>query len=435
MERIAIIGTGIAGLGCARQLQGRAHLTLFERESWVGGHTNTVEVTAHPGDQGGADGDRVPIDTGFMVFNRVTYPRLCALFDELDVPIKPTSMSFGVHHVGEGLAYASGGLAELFAQPQNALSPGFWGMVRDITRFNRRAQETLDDKTAHGLSLATFLERERLGRRFRDHYLVPMTGAIWSTPPDRMLDFPAATLFRFMSNHGLLRMKGHHPWYTVDGGSRAYRERLIAPFRDRIATGRAATRVERLPGKGVTVICERGAQETFDRVVIATHADEALALLAVPTSDERRLLGVFRYQKNPVLLHTDAGVMPRARRAWASWNYRLDPAENGGVRASTHYWMNNLQGVSETQDYFVSVDDPGLVDLEKVLWSHTYTHPTFDEATAAAQPELPHLNATGPIYFAGSYFRYGFHEDALMAGQAAAEAVCAHLSPHAVVTL
>ncbi|MCC5806336.1 MAG: FAD-dependent oxidoreductase [Opitutales bacterium] len=413
METIAVIGTGISGMAAALRLHELAHLTLFERETWVGGHTNTVIVRE--------EAETVPVDTGFMVYNEVTYPRLTRLFAELNVPTMPTEMSFGVYHAGADLSYCGSSLNRIFGDRRNLARPRFYGMLRDILRFNREAPGILDSPENELMTLDEFLARGRYGSMFRDFYLIPMTGAIWSTPPDRMLRFPARTLVRFLHNHGLLGVNTHFPWRTVRGGSREYRERLIAPFRDRIRTGCPARSVHVGPDYA-EVRDAAGRAHRFDRVVIATHADEALALRSNPSQDEERLLGVFRYTKNPVKLHTDASVMPPQRRTWASWNYRMDPSPDGG-RASTHYWMNSLQKVSAQTDYFVSVDDPGLVDPAKVLWEKDFTHPTFDCATRAAQEELPRLNQGRRVYYAGSYFRFGFHEDGLMSGLDAADAV------------
>ena len=400
-------------MAAALRLHESARLTLFERETWIGGHTNTVTVREGT--------ETVPVDTGFMVYNEVTYPRLTRLFAELKVPTMPTEMSFGVYHAGAGLSYCGSSLNQVFGDRRNLLRPRFYGMLREILRFNREAPALLDSPESEMMTLEAFLARGRYGRMFRDYYLIPMTGAIWSTPPDRMLRFPARTLVRFLHNHGLLGVNTHIQWRTVRGGSREYRERLIAPFRDRIRTGCPARSVHAAPDH-VEVRDTTGRAHRFDRVVIATHADEALALRANPAPDEQRLLGVFRYAQNPVKLHTDASVMPPHRRTWASWNYRMDPSPDGG-RASTHYWMNRLQNVSERTNYFVSVDDPGLVDPAKVLWEKDFTHPTFNCATRAAQEELPRLNRGGRVYYAGSYFRYGFHEDGLMSGLDAADAV------------
>lgn len=410
-------------MSAAARLASSCELTLFERNSYVGGHTNTVVVSS--GDQA------VPVDTGFMVYNEVTYPRLTALFCDLGVETQPTDMSFGVHHRSRDLYWSSRFPFGFLAQTRNLARPAFWRMVRDLTRFNRQATRILDDPAWSERSMADLVESLGLSRTFLDLYLLPMIAAIWSSPHDQMLEFPAVTMIRFLHNHGLLGVTTQHPWRTVVGGSRQYREKLIAPFRDRIELARPATGLTRTPEGRVVVADSTGARHLFDAVIVATHGDEALALLEQPTDDETRLLGAFSYAANEVVLHTDEHVMPPRRRAWASWNYEIHPTYpdgTGALAASTHYWMNALQKLPTAQPYFVSVNPaPASIDPAKICWSTTYHHPTFDLPAARAQRELPLLNAAGPIYFAGSYFRYGFHEDALMAGEAAASAL---LSSH-----
>ncbi len=426
MSRIAIIGTGIAGVGTARFLHRAGHdLTLFEQDDRVGGHTNTVEAEEPPATPGEAT-RRVPIDTGFMVFNKVTYPLLCRLFDELQVPVKKTTMSFSVRDDATGLEWCGSSLNHLFAQRKNLFSIRFWRMLAQINRFNKEAVAALDDPAASDESLGDYVRRRGYGQDFFDLYLVPMSSAVWSTPPELMLSFPATTLLRFFHNHGFLGLHTQHQWWTVDGGSREYLKRLIAPFRDRILTACPATRVVRHgPGQGVTVLSGDGASRRFDQVVIATHADQALRLLVNPTPDEIDLLGAFKYQANTATLHTDASVMPRAPLAWSAWNYQLGRDEIGRLRPATHYYMNALQGVSERERYFVSVNGVEDIDPAKVIKTIPYEHPLFDLAAVRAQPRLPALNAaakgTTETYFAGSYFRYGFHEDAFMSAVHLAE--------------
>lgn len=403
MQRAAIIGTGIAGMASAHFLKERYDLTLYEKNDYVGGHTNTVTV-----DEGGRP---VPIDTGFMVYNEATYPNLTKLFRELDVPTTPTSMSFSVRHAPSGLEWCGTGVSGLFAQRRNLFRPSFYRFLAEVNRFNRESVEVLEEPGAEELTLAEFAVREGYSDGFLERYLVPMSSAVWSTAPGGMLDFPAATLVRFFLNHGFLGLNTQHRWRTVAGGSRVYRDRLIAPFRDRIRCGRAAARVTRI-GTAAMVTDDSGHSEAYDAVIVACHADEALSLLTDPTPAEAALLGKFRYQENVATLHTDASVMPRTKRAWSSWNYRIE--ERGGALVpSTVYYMNSLQKVSDRRDYFVSIGDPGGVDPRAVLKTIVYTHPLFTVETTRAQKDLPSLNAGGPVYFCGSYFRYGFHEDAL----------------------
>jgi len=410
MASIAIIGTGIAGMGCAHFLHGVHEVTLFEKDGHVGGHSNTVTAEER------GSGRELAIDTGFMVFNRVTYPNLCRLFGQLAVPVKKTDMSFGVRDESTGIEWCGSSLNHLFAQRRNLVRWRFVRMLVQVDRFNREAVGALADPAMEGVSLREYVAARGYGRDFLDLYLTPMSSAVWSTPPALMLDFPALTLLRFFHNHGFLGLHTQHQWWTVDGGSREYVKRLIAPWHDRIQRGVGAVSVRRERG-AVVVDSSDGQTRSFDQVVIATHADQALRLLADPTGEEQRCLSVFRYQANLATLHTDATVMPKARLAWASWNYQIAGASGGGVSTATHYWMNRLQGVSERENYFVTIDRPESIAEDRVIRRIAYEHPLFDRAAVAAQKELPILNqqALGGTrtFFAGSYFRYGFHEDAL----------------------
>jgi predicted NAD/FAD-binding protein len=413
MKRLALIGTGIAGMGSAHFLHRHRHLTIFEANSYVGGHTHTVEAV-EPGTR-----RPVPIDTGFMVYNEVTYPLLTRLFAQLEVPVKKTSMSFAVRDEATGLEWCGSSLNHLFAQRKNLFNPRFIRMLLAINRFNQEAAAALDDPATARMSLGEYVRRHAYGEDFFNLYLVPMSSAVWSTPPDLMLSFPASSLLRFFHNHGFLGLHTQHQWFTVDGGSREYRERLIAPFRHTIQLNRAAARVIRQPGRpGVTVITADHVAHDFDQVIVATHADQALRLLAQPTPDESRLLSEFKYQANTATLHTDASLLPRAPLARAAWNYHLTRDAEGRVCPATHYWMNRLQGVSDRETYLVSINRPDLIEPAKVIKRIDYTHPLFNQGAVHAQTELPKLNeqARGgtETYFAGSYFRHGFHEDAFM---------------------
>ncbi|GAB4177897.1 MAG: FAD-dependent oxidoreductase [Terrimicrobiaceae bacterium] len=401
MEKIAIVGTGVAGLGCAWQLRHHAEVTLFEKDPRPGGHTNTVDVEEA--------GQKLPVDTGFIVFNRVTYPHLCALFSELGVKDKPAEMSFSVRHDATGLEYNGMGFNKVFAQRRNLASPRFWSLIRKITKFFRVAKESLG--RSGGLSMRDFVEKHGLGRDFLDLYLVPMSSAVWSTDPSDVLDFPAETLIRFFDNHGFLGVDTHHRWLTVEGGARTYLRKILdvvgAP---RLAAPVAAVEVG---DRQATVRLADGSACAFDRVILACHADQARALLPETDREARELLGNFRYQHNPATLHTWEGVMPRRRLAWASWNYRV--TGEAGQRAKTHYWMNALQGVSEKQNYFVSLNSRGEIPASHILYETDYEHPVFTRDSVAAQSRLPGLNERSPdqrVFFCGSYFRYGFHEDA-----------------------
>ncbi|MFA6961364.1 MAG: FAD-dependent oxidoreductase [Opitutaceae bacterium] len=413
MSRLAIIGTGIAGMGSAHFLHRHHELTIFEANDYVGGHTNTIEAV-EPGTL-----KLVPIDTGFMVYNEVTYPLLTRLFARLQVPVKKTTMSFAVRDDTSGLEWCGSSLNHLFAQRKNLINLRFLKMLAAVNRFNKEAVAALDDPATSEITLGEYVRQRGYGEDFFNLYLVPMSSAVWSTPPEQMLSFPAASLLRFFHNHGFLGLNTQHQWLTVDGGSQEYRKRLIEPFRSSIQLGRAAVRIIRNgPGRGLTVMTADGSTHAFDQVIVATHADQALRLLVNPTADEDRLLGEFKYQANVATLHTDASVLPKVPLARAAWNYQLSRDSAGRLSPATHYWMNALQGVSNRENYFVSINRPDAIAPDKIIRRIDYTHPLFNLGAVRAQAELPKLNeqARGrtETYFAGSYFRHGFHEDAFM---------------------
>jgi uncharacterized protein len=411
MATLAIIGTGIAGLGSAHFLHRHHDLTLFEQNDYTGGHTNTVTVPET------GTGRPVPIDTGFMVFNYETYPQLTRLFDLLKVPVKKTAMSFSVRHEDSGLEFAGSSLNHLFAQRRNLLNPRFIRMLLAIDRFNREAVAALADPAWSGTTLHDYVRARGYGEDFFNLYLVPMSSAVWSTPPAQMLGFPATTLLRFFHNHGFLGLNTQHQWWTVDGGAQEYVRRLTTPWRDRIRHQARVVRVQRGSG-GVAVTTADGTTAHFDRAILACHGDQARSLLADPTPDEARLLGEFHYQANLATLHTDATMMPRTKLAWSAWNYSIARDPQGAIIPATHYWMNCLQGVSQRQDYFVSINGSERIAPEKILRTIPYEHPLFSLGAVRAQAELPALNAaargTTETYFAGAWQRYGFHEDGLL---------------------
>lgn len=420
MPKLAIIGTGISGLGCAHFLHRHFDLTVFEQNAYAGGHTNTV--TAHePG-----TGRTLPIDTGFMVFNKVTYPLLTRLFAELEVPIKRTEMSFSVRHAETGLEFCGSSLNHLFAQRRNLLRPRFYRMLAAINRFNREAIVALDAPETANETLGDYVNRRGYGEDFFKLYLVPMSSAVWSTPPEQMLAFPATSLLRFFHNHGFLGLDTQHPWWTVDGGAKRYVEKITAPWRGRLRLGEAAAKVIRTP-RGVQIATSSGALETFDRVILACHGDQALRLLERPNPSEFRLLSEFKYQPNVATLHTDTSVMPKTRLAWSSWNYEIAPSSAGVASTATHYWMNSLQGVSDRENYFVTINRPDAIAREKVLRRIDYEHPLFSLGAVRAQSEIPALNAnavgTTETYFAGAWQRYGFHEDGLLSAVRVSEQI------------
>jgi predicted NAD/FAD-binding protein len=420
MSSLAIIGTGIAGLGCAHFLHRHFDLTLFEQADYAGGHTNTVTID-EPG-SATAPGRtsptrKVPIDTGFMVFNQVTYPHLTRLFTQLSVPIKKTDMSFSVRHADTGLEFAGSSLNHLFAQRRNLFRPRFYRMLAAVNRFNSEAVAALDDPATQNETLGAYVRRRGYGEDFFNLYLVPMSSAVWSTPPDQMLAFPATSLLRFFHNHGFLGLSTQHQWWTVDGGAKTYVEKITVPFRDRLRLRQAATRVIRTP-RGVTVMTSAGEAQNFDHVILACHGDQSLRLLVNPTPGENRLLSEFHYQPNVATLHTDASVMPRTKLAWSAWNYEINHDPAGAVSTATHYWMNKLQGVSDRENYFVTINRPESIDPARVLRRIDYEHPLFSLGAVRAQTEIPALNATARdtthTYFAGAWQRYGFHEDGLL---------------------
>ena len=413
MQKTAIIGTGIAGMGCAHFLYPVTDLTIYEQNDYIGGHTNTVTVDE--------DGKPVYVDTGFMVFNYKTYPNLCKLFKEINAPVKKTDMSFSVQHVPGRLEYSGSGINHLFAQRKNIFNISYLKMLMQIGRFNKESVKILDDPKYANYSIGQYIKEFNFGDEMLWKYLVPMSSAVWSTPMEEMLDFPAVTLIRFFLNHGFLGLDTQHQWYTLEKGSQAYREILIKPFKDKIHINRKAIKVSRENGK-VTVYANDGSAEIFDRVIIATHGDQALQLLESPLLLEEQLLSKFKYQYNKAVLHTDESIMPKAKLAWSSWNYRIQ-MQNGKLVPSTIYWMNQLQQVSNKKNYFVSINPHDNIDEKKILKELDYDHPLFDVGAINAQARLQELNADGPVYYCGSYFKYGFHEDAF----ASAVALCSHL--------
>ena len=412
-EKIAIIGTGIAGMGSAHFLHPVAHMTIYEQNDYIGGHTNTVTLFE--------DGKPIYMDTGFMVFNYKTYPNLCKLFKQIGAPVKKTDMSFSVQHVPTGLEYSGSSINHLFAQRRNIFSPRYIKMLWQIARFNKESVKILDDPRYADWSIGRYVKEFDYSDDMLWKYLVPMSSAVWSTPMEQMLDFPAVTLVRFFLNHGFLGLDTQHQWYTPVNGSQSYRELLIKPFKDKISVNNKVVKISREGGKAVVHVAD-GTSETFDKVIIATHADQALNLLDQPTLNEQRLLSNFKYQYNKAVLHTDESIMPQTKLAWASWNYRIQN-QQGKLQPSTIYWMNRLQGVSDRVNYFVSINPHEGLDSKKIIREIDYEHPLFDVSAIQAQSELYKLNENGPVYFCGSYFKYGFHEDAF----ASAVKLCSQL--------
>lgn len=415
-----MIGSGIAGMSAAWLLDQSQSVTVYEAASRIGGHSNTVAV-----DIGGRT---IAVDTGFIVFNEATYPNLVALFDHLAVATDPSNMTFAVSLEGGAFEYAGGTMRGLVAQPSNVVRPRYWSMLREVLRFYARAPRDL--ALMGDISLDAYLDREGYGTAFRDDHLYPMAAAIWSTPAAEVGEYPAASFVRFCENHGLLKVAGRPIWRTVRGGSRAYVERLTEPYRDRLLRGVGAVSVRRL-SDGVLVRDTTGVERRYDDVVVATHADQALALLADPSDDERRVLGAFRYSRNEAVLHTDASLMPRRRAAWSSWNY-LSEGRQKDRRLSVTYWMNSLQRLDTHTPVFVTLNPLRQPRPDSVLEVETYHHPMFDLAALTAQRQLWSLQGVRGTWFCGAHFGAGFHEDGLQSGLAVAEDLAGRRRPWTV---
>jgi predicted NAD/FAD-binding protein len=424
LKRVAVIGAGIAGLAAAFALRGRAKVTLFEADARFGGHAHTADVTL--------EGVTHGVDTGFLVFNHRTYPLLTRLFDELGVVTAPSDMSFSVQVPDERLEWSGSNLASVFVQKRNLLRPRFLAMLTQILRFNREATALAarGDDAALAEPVADFLARNGYGSAFRDWYLLPMIGCIWSCPTEQMLRFPIGTLIRFCHNHGLIQVSDRPQWHTVRGGSRHYVRRML----DQIADARAGCPVQRVrrvpPGAGDAGVWVDSAagSERFDDVVLACHSDQALALLAEATPAERELLGAIRYHANRAVLHTDASLLPRRTGAWAAWNYaRAASAEREQAQVCLHYLINRLQPLPWRTPVIVSLNpDPARApEPAHVLGEFDYAHPVFDLAAVAAQKRLPEIQGRSRLWFCGAWTRYGFHEDGLASALAATDALVA----------
>ncbi len=407
---IAVVGGGAAGVAAAHVLQRRHRVTLFERETYVGGHVNTVVL------QDGPDAG-LPVDTGFIVLNDRTYPVLHRLLAQLGVKVRDADMSFGFHCRKSGLQYAGTDFNGIFAQRGNLMRPSFLRMLADIARFGLRGREDLASGGASGRTLGEYLRRGGYSEACVRDYVVPMGAAIWSATAGDVMDFPAETFLRFFDNHGLLDLTDRPQWQTVAGGSHAYVKAFLKGFTGTVRAGEPVRAVRRLPD-GVEVRLDSGALR-FDRVVIAAHADQALALLADPSDEEKRLLGAWAYRNNRTVLHTDASALPPNRRAWASWNYARELSE-GLVSATYH--MNRLQGLTASREYCVTLNRREEPPEAHVVRAFDYEHPMYTTASVASQKELPGLNGKRFTYYCGSYFGFGFHEDAVRSGVAVANA-------------
>lgn len=425
--KVAVIGSGISGLAAAHRLRPHARVTLFEAGRYFGGHSNTVDVRL-PGPQGPV---RHGVDTGFLVFNERTYPGLVALLNEAGVPAARSDMSFSVQVPGAGawgagaLEWSGSTLTTVFAQRRNLLRPRFLGMLRELLRFNRLCTALAErgGEAALQQPLGDFLAQQRFNPAFRDWYLLPMLGCIWSCPTDQMLRFPVATMIRFCHNHGLIQVSDRPQWYTVAGGARQYVTKLLQGLDARLAT--PVQRVVR-DAAGAWIHTARGEPERFDAVVLAVHSNQALRLLQQPSQLEQQVLGAIRYHPNRAVLHTDVGVMPKRRSAWAAWNYeRATSGDQESARVCLHYWLNRLQPLPFVQPVMVSLNPVRPIDPARVLAEFDYEHPVFDLPAMAAQARVPQLQGVQHTWFCGAWTGYGFHEDGLQSGYLAADLLLA----------
>ncbi|MGA1026024.1 MAG: NAD(P)/FAD-dependent oxidoreductase [Lutimaribacter sp.] len=422
LKKIAVIGAGISGMGAAHMLAQSHHVTLIEAEHRLGGHARTI-IAGKRGDQ--------PVDTGFIVFNYANYPHLAALFAQLDVPVTKSNMSFAASLNGGGMEYALNSLDTLFAQRKNLLNPRFLRMIRDILHFNKNALRL--SQADPSMTIAGLLQRLGTGDYFRDYYLLPFSGAIWSTPTQQIMDFPAHAMMRFFDNHALLSHTGQHQWYTVQGGSQSYVSRLEAALRAQgadIRLGAPVQAVRRHPA-GVEVKLDGAEWENFDEVVFATHSDDSLRMLADPTAEERAALGAIAYQPNDIVLHADPTIMPKRRKVWASWNY-TEQADKSLDRIDLTYWMNSLQPIPHDDPHFVTLNSTRPINEALIYDQVTLRHPVYDVAALAAQKQVQAFNGRNKTWFCGAWMKNGFHEDGLGSAVDVAERLNAIGNPQAV---
>ncbi|MEP3636669.1 MAG: FAD-dependent oxidoreductase [Paracoccaceae bacterium] len=411
--RIAVIGGGISGMGAAHTLAQDHKVTLFESEARLGGHARTI-VAGKNGDQ--------PVDTGFIVFNYANYPHLTALFDELDVPVTKSNMSFGASLNGGAFEYGLASLDAIFAQRRNAFDPKFLRMIRDILRFNKNALAIASQDPTR--SISQFLDALGTGDWFRDRYLLPLSGAIWSTPTDKIMDFPAISMMQFFENHALLHHTGQHQWYTVQGGSIQYVKRLQSAMAQNGVDIRLKSPVQSVTRDvdGVRIKAYGGEWEEFDTVVFATHSDDTLKMLADPSQQEQKVLGAVAYQTNDIVLHSDTSIMPKRRQVWSSWVYTEDDAHRSD-RIDLTYWMNCLQPLPENEDFFVTLNTKRAIREDLIYDQVALRHPVYDLSALAAQDEARTMNGQQNTWFCGAWMRHGFHEDGLSSGIEAARMI------------
>lgn len=400
--KIAIIGTGISGNVLAYHLHKEHDITVFEANDYVGGHTHTHDIEHQ--------GENYSIDTGFIVFNEKTYPNFIKLLDELNVPAQKTNMSFSVKCELSGLEYNGNNLNSLFAQRRNLLRPSFYRMIKDILRFNRESTSILTNQHTT-ISLGDYLKLNSYSQQFIDHYIIPMGSAIWSSSYKQMMDFPAHFFIRFFHNHGLLSVNDRPDWYVIKNGSKSYVDKLIHGYRDNIRLSTPVRSVKRMANH-IEITTDSMKSEKFDYVFFACHSDQALGMLDQPDAFESGILSAFPYQNNEAILHTDSTLLPRRKLAWAAWNYhRIDNKENP---VAVTYDMNILQGIKSRDTFCVTLNNTGAIDESKIIKRLQYTHPLFTREGIDAQKIHNQLNGTNRCYYAGAYWRYGFHEDGVV---------------------
>lgn len=418
--KIALIGSGIAGMGAAWLLHRDHEIVVYEKQDRIGGHSNTVDVPTLDGS------GMIPVDTGFIVYNEATYPNLIALFKVLGIQTSLSNMSFAVSIDDGKLEYNGEGLKGLFAQPRNLVRPSHYRMIADVLRFYKHAPADADGAANPDLTVGRYLAEQGYSRAFIEDHLLPMAAAIWSATSEEIAQFPLRSFLSFFRNHGLLELdfQARPQWYTVDGGSREYVSRLTAPFRDRVRLNTPVVGVTRTPA-GVIVHDSQGGEERFDQIILASHTDESLRLLSDPSPEERAILGGIRYADNLAYLHRDPSLMPKRRAAWASWNYMANrgQSQDGGQSVSVTYWMNQLQNIDPKEPLFVSLNPLSPPQPDRVLRTVTYAHPQFDQGSAAAQSALGNIQGLRRTWYCGAWAGYGFHEDGLSSGLAVAEAI------------
>ena len=400
--KIAVIGTGISGMSAAYFLSQKHEVSVFEKEGYVGGHSRTLTFKE--------DSKEISVDTGFIVFNHKNYPNLLALFRHLEVPTIKSNMSFGVSINNAWLEYGTMKLSNLFSQKRNFLRPSYYKMLQDVLKFNKKALPYIDSQAEK--TIGDLIEDLKLGNWFKNYYLLPMSGAIWSTPVEDMLNFPAETLVRFFHNHGLLTVDEQPQWYTVKGGSKEYVTRLTSKIKKNIHTNLAVSSVTR-DKNSATITDLNGDKHQFDAVIFACHSDQALALISKPSKAEKSVLGRIQYKPNSVILHQDSSFMPKRKSAWSSWVYLSNSYKDKTNKMSLTYWMNSLQSIESTKPILVTLNPSVKPKEELIINEHIFDHPQFNQDAIAAQKDIPLIQGVDKFWFCGAWQKYGFHEDGL----------------------